>query len=531
MDKNNLEPVNKVNNIKEDSLKKRYFYKLVANLIGLPISIVIQSIIPRGLGPSAYGDFTFLTNFFTKVTGFFDAGTSIGFYTKLSQRQNDKGLIKFYWHFILFISLLILLVIPLIFLFNKQELLLPGQSKKYIYMALVFSLLTWASQIINKIVDAYGYTTNGEIIRVSQKILALLLIILLFINNKLNLTSFFIYSYIVLIVLSLGWWFILKKNGVSLFPKVRLKFFQWKGYLKEFYHYSHPLITYSFVGLLVGILDIWLLQKFAGSVQQGFYGLSYKIASICFLFAGAMTPLITREFSIAYIKNDILEMRRLFIRYIPMIYAVVAFFAVFLSINAQKVSFIFGGEEFKESALAITIMSLYPIHQTYGQLSGSVFYATGQTKIYRNIGISIMLIGLPVTFLLIAPKNLFGLNLGSVGLVLKMVVLQFIGVNIQLWFNAKYLKLSFIKLFSHQLYTIVTFAAVSYISFLVGDYLSNGLIISFFISGSLYAIFSIALLYLLPVLIFSSRREIKQYISLVLNKCLSIIIKNRKPRY
>jgi len=530
VDKSNLQPVNKVNNNKEDSLKKRYFFKLGANLIVLPISIVIQSIIPRGLGPSAYGDFTFLTNFFAKVTGFFDAGTSIAFYTKVSQRQNDKGLIKFYWHFILFISLLIFLVIPLIFLFNKQEFLWPGQSKKYIWMALIFSLLAWDSQIINKIVDAYGYTTNGEIIRVSQKILALLLIILLFINNKLNLTSFFIYSYIILIVLSLGWWFILKKNGVSLFPKVKLKIFQWKGYLKEFYHYSHPLITYSFVRLLVGILDVWLLQKFAGSVQQGFYGLSYKIASICFLFASAMTPIITREFSIAYSKNDIQEMRRLFIRYIPMIYAVVAFFAVFLSINAQKVSFIFGGEKFKESALAITIMSLYPIHQTYGQLSGSVFYATGQTKIYRNIGVSLMLIGFPITFFLLAPKNLFGFNLGSVGLVLKMVVLQFIGVNIQLWFNAKYLKFSFIKLFSHQLYTIVTFAAVSYISFLVGDYLSNGLIVSFFISGLLYTIFSIVLIYSLPILIFSSRREIKQYISIVLNKCLYIIIKNRNPK-
>ncbi|MBA7536401.1 hypothetical protein ES705_28665 [subsurface metagenome] len=142
-----------------------------------------------------------------------------------------------------------------------------------------------------------------------------------------------------------------------------------------------------------------------------------------------------------------------------------------------------------------------------------------------------MLIGLPVTFLLLAPEKLFGLGLGSVGLALKMVVLQFIGVNIQLWFNAKCLKFSFIKLFSHQLYTIVAFAAVSYISFLAGDYLSSRLIISFFISGSLYAIFSIALLYSLPVLVFSSRREIKQYISLVLNKCLSIIIKNRKPRY
>ena len=513
--------VNMKNSRKEDSLKKRYFFKLSANLINLPIVVIIQSIIPRGLGPAAYGDFTFLTQFFTKVTGFFDAGTSIGFYTKLSQRQDDKGLIKFYWHFVLFVSLLIILVIPLIFLFSKQELLWPGQSKRYIWMALVFSLLAWDSQIINKIIDAYGYTTNGEIIRVSQKILSLLLIILLFVNNKLNLTSFFAYNYIILTVLSLGWWFVLKKNEVSLFPKVKLKIFQWKGYLKEFYDYSHPLITYSFVGLLVGILDVWLLQKFAGSVQQGFYGLSYKIASICFLFASSMTPLITREFSIAYGNNDKKEMRRLFIRYIPLIYAVVAFFAVFLSFNSQKVSFIIGGEKFIGSAMSITIMALYPIHQTYGQLSSSVFLATGQTKKYRNIGVFIMLIGLPVTFFLLAPEKLFGLNFGSVGLALKMIFLQFIEVNILLWFNSKYLEFSFFQLFSHQFYTIIAFATVSYLSILVGNVLSDRLILSFLISGLFYTIFSALMIYSLPVLAFTSRREIKKYILLGFNKCLS----------
>ena len=31
-----------------DSLRKRYFYKLLTNLIGLPVYLVTQAIIPRG---------------------------------------------------------------------------------------------------------------------------------------------------------------------------------------------------------------------------------------------------------------------------------------------------------------------------------------------------------------------------------------------------------------------------------------------------------------------------------------------------
>ena len=84
-----------------DSLGKRYFYKLLTNLVSLPVYFVTQAIIPRGLGPQAYGDFNFLTNFFSQVMGFLDMGTSIGFYTKLSQRPHETALVSFYFYFLL----------------------------------------------------------------------------------------------------------------------------------------------------------------------------------------------------------------------------------------------------------------------------------------------------------------------------------------------------------------------------------------------------------------------------------------------
>ena len=129
------------------------------------------------------------------------------------------------------------------------------------------------------------------------------------------------------------------------------------------------------------MVDRWLLQVFSGSVQQGLYGLSYQIGAICFLFTGAMTPLITREFSIAYAKQDIPHMAYLFRRYIPLLYGIAAFFSCFIAMQAENVAYIFGGAKFHDAALAIAIMSLYPIHQTYGQLGSSVFYATAQTRL------------------------------------------------------------------------------------------------------------------------------------------------------
>ena len=65
-----------------------------------------------------------------------------------------------------------------------------------------------------------------------------------------------------------------------------------------------------------------------------------------------------------------------------------------------------------------------------------------------------MLIGMPVAYFLIAPTRFFGMNMGAIGLAVKMVTMQFIVVNVHLYFNAKFLKLSFWKYFGHQIFII-----------------------------------------------------------------------------
>ena len=176
---------------KNDSLKKRYFFKLVTNIIGLIISLFSQAIIPRGLGPRAYGDFSFLSNFFNQVVGFFDMGTSIGFYTKLSQRQKETGIVVFYTWFAIATSLLLLLIV---FVVNKTPFAVkiwPDQIDFYVYLSAIWGILMWYSQILTKIVDAYGLTVSGEMARNMQKLLGLILIGILFFYNKLNLKNFF----------------------------------------------------------------------------------------------------------------------------------------------------------------------------------------------------------------------------------------------------------------------------------------------------------------------------------------------------
>lgn len=226
-----------------------------------------------------------------------------------------------------------------------------------------------------------------------------------------------------------------------------------------------------------------------------------------------MTPLITREFSIAFAKQDLTQMAYLFRRYIPLLYGIAAFFSCFVAVQAENVAYIFGGAKFQDAALAIAIMAFYPIHQTYGQLSGSVFFATGQTGLYRNICVTFTVVGLPVTYFLIAPVDMMGLNTGSTGLAIKMVALQLIGVNVALYYNSRYLKLSFWKYLVHQIVCVGCLLLLAFISLKVGDYLhiSSNIVINFLLNGIIYSISVAGLTYFVPSLFGLSRKDIRSF--------------------
>ena len=78
------------------SLARRYMGKLAANIATVPMYLIMEAVLPRALGPQAYGNFNFATSVFTQFTGFLDMGTSTCFYNALSRRQQEFRLVAFY---------------------------------------------------------------------------------------------------------------------------------------------------------------------------------------------------------------------------------------------------------------------------------------------------------------------------------------------------------------------------------------------------------------------------------------------------
>lgn len=494
----------------EDSLRRRYAFRLASSVLGLPVSLGTQSIVPRLLGPANYGDFSFLTSFFLQVVAFCDTGLSSAFYSKLSHRQRESGLLRFFWGVTGLLSLIVVCAVLLVFGVGADAAVWPGQHPWFVLLATVWGLLTWYGLVINKVTDAFGLTAGSEVVRFLQKLFGLVLVAGLYLLRPISLTGFFVYQYLILIFLILGWWWILHCAGRALWPSESLTKPQRAMYRNEFATYAAPLFVFQVVGFISGIADRWLLQTFAGSAQQGFFGLSFQIGSLCFLMSGAMAPLFWREMAREHGAGNHEGMQTMFRRQVPLFYAIAAYLSVFVALEADKVSRIVGGEQFAAAAVPIAIMACYPIHQTYGQLNAGFLMATGHTRAYRNIGLVSSTFQLAITFWMLAPARLGGLGLGAIGLALAMVISQFVSVNLQLRFITKSLGLSYAGLLWHQLVCVAGLAAIGVVCVVSTDRWIGPPLLSLGVGGIAYTAGAAALVWTWPSLVSRSQQELRE---------------------
>ena len=283
----------------KDSLKKKFSTKIISNVLTFAMSSIITILVPRSLGPSDYGNFSYLNYFFNRVFGFFSFGTVLAFFTKLSQRPKEHKMIRFYVYFLLFVLVISILFLTTIYVLGLEELLLDDIKFQLVVLAFSYSFLFYLNNILRQVNDAYGFTVMSEKVYMANKLLSLLIILSLFFLNALNIVFYFVHLLLVMSLLLFTWIYYLDSKKIKPFAKFnRLSIHEVKKYISEYYKYSHPLFTLGAVALLLAVAERWFLQYFGGSEEQGFYSFSLAITSIIFLFTSALSPLFTREFSI-----------------------------------------------------------------------------------------------------------------------------------------------------------------------------------------------------------------------------------------
>jgi O-antigen/teichoic acid export membrane protein len=488
------------------NIKKRYFFKVTRSTIGAGLSVITLPLITRSLGAEQYGIFNYLKIFFEQIIGFFGVFTS-AFYPKLSKRPGDLGILHFIvlYDMVLFIVSFFLLV--LLFMSGNAETVLTVKSFTIAGSALLLVWLLHINQKMTSFMDALGKTITNEVVLMLMRITLTVGLVLLFVGDRLNLITFLHIQNATLVVFLL----ILLSFAVKYFSRSE-KQSSVKHTAEEFKDYGMPLFWASAVGIVAGLGDRWLLQIFGGATEQGYYSLGFNLGAICFLLTGSFTPLLMREYAIAHEQNNTDRLAFLFSKYLPLFYVITATIACFLTVHGDWLAPLIGGGDFNKAALPVMLLGLAPIHQTFGQLSGSLMTATDRTREYGGISMFHSILGLPVTYFVLAPETYWGLNLGATGLAIKLVVLQVIAVNIQLWYNTRQLGLEMRNLVGHQVLVVMLFLVFATIGkIIVGASFGIG-IVALLASGILYFMFVVTIIFIFPSLISMSRLELLNHI-------------------
>jgi len=435
------------------SFQRRFTYKLGANVAGVLLSFLQSVLVSRALGPRAYGNYNFLASFFSQFVGFLDMRSSTYLYTSVSSHRGTNGIVRFYGYLALAITLVTLLVPAAAAALRVQNVIWPDQNIAIVALLAVVCLALWYTDLLGKLCDALGLTVSLETARTANAAVFFAVLLVLIHWNLLDLRGYAGFMLMTTASLIALLALLLRRSRALDVPRQT----DLRANLREVFSYSHPLFVYTLAGLATNYADRWLLQRFAGSVQQGYFSLALNMGLAFDVAITALHPLLMREFAIAFAGDDLSRARELFRKLIPLSYAVSAFFLCFASIYADDCVRIVGGRSFREAGAVFAVMAFLPIIHNYSLLSGSVLYAANKTRLLRNIGLAMTPLSIVAVYFLVV-------RMGAVGAAIKTVALEFIGTNIILFFNARMLKLNYARLLAHQIASVAVLTAAAYVA-------------------------------------------------------------------
>jgi len=424
------------------SIKKRFLFSVGANVVRAAVSLVVGLLVARGLGPADFGNLAYLLGSFWAIRALLDMGTSSAFYTFIAQRHRGRlyYLVYFGWLSIQFISsvALVALILPPVVV----DRFWLGQEREMILLAMLATFLqnqVW--QTVVQMYEAVRRTISIQLTGFLIIVVHLLLIVIMLYGGWLSIRAVLwamVGEYLVAAALLST---MLSKystvgNSDKEHEEVSLR-----TVLSEYLHYCKPMVVIAVFTFCYEMADRWLLQRFGGASQQGFYQVASQLSTISLLATTSILNILWKEVAEACERGDDSRVVVLHQKTIRLLVLLAATVSCFLAPWSEQLVGILLGNAYHSAWPVLFIMLFYPIHQAMGQINGTLFMATGQTRTYMKITVAGLLISMPVSYVLIAPIQgawLPGLEMGAMGLAIKTVGLNILFVNIQSWMIARH---------------------------------------------------------------------------------------------
>lgn len=420
------------------SIRKRFLISAGSNALRAAISLVVGLMIARGLGPADYGNLAYLLGSFWAIRALLDMGSSSAFYTFIAQRGRGRHYYRVYFGWLVFQFVFSVALVALILPSGIVERFWLGQERSLILLALLATFLQ--NQVWQTVVQMHE--AERKTVRVQAASLAIIFV-------HLSLVGVMLFSDW-LSVQAVLWAIVAEYLVAAAWLSVTLRGFEGgaacdslvvedeslKSVVSVYVQYCRPMVVIAVFSFCHEMADRWLLQRFGGAAQQGFYQVATQLSTISLLATSSILNIFWKEIAEANERGDRARVAGLYQKTTQTLVFLASVVSCFLAPWAELLVDVLLGSAYHAAWPVLLLMLFYPIHQAVGQINGTLFMATGQNSAYMKITVAGLLVSIPTSYALIAPEagqGVPGLQLGALGLGLKIVGLNFLFVNLQSW--------------------------------------------------------------------------------------------------
>ena len=415
------------------SIRSRFAASLAANLLRSLLNFLTGLVIARAMGPERYGDLVFLIGSFEAIRQAVAMGTDSAFFTFISRRERGSAFTLAYIGWQLLQLLAILVAVGLLLPATWFDAFWLGHDRNIVLLACIavfFQSQAWQTAV--QIGEARRLTLRVRTIGTAVAVAHLALVA---VSAWLGLLA---------IPFLLG--LLIVEYGVALLAArtmlrstdaapVATQPQRLKALVQEYAAYCAPLCLYGVGSFLYEFSNKWLLQRFGGPEQQGLFAVASQFSAACLLATTSMARILWKEAAELHHNGDRAALGKLYESTSRVLYGVSAAIGGLLWPWSAMIARVTLGERYSDVWLPLAILFLYPAHQSLGQVTQTLFLATGHTVSYFWIGITFMIVSIPVTYLVLAPASAAvpGLGLGAGGMALETALLNLVFVNIYIW--------------------------------------------------------------------------------------------------
>ena len=417
-----------------DSARGRVAITFVSNLAKSGFGFLTTIIIARQLGPARYGEYGFFLASFSVIAYLLDAGGANAFYSHIAKRVRGRN---FYLVYVAWMAAQFVLTGLILLLFSPAELLrhlLLSDDRVTMFMA--FCAVFGQQQVLaalSMILESDRKTLKSQTVLLVSAIYYLAAVGTYCLLAPLDLRS----AFAIMLSQQVLAGVLLYRSASSIVARAATITEDWRQCWREYATYCKPLIPSTIFAFIYNFSDKWFLQRFSGSVEQGYFQISNQLSLVTMVFTTSVLRVFAKEAAAAMEAGDRVKLESVYRQTYVSTILIISFLTGMICPWAREILQVSLGAQYAAAANILVLLLIYPIYQSLGQIAGTFLLSIGQTALHSAVSIAMIVVSLPLGFLLLAPPSLHGFNLGGLGLALKLLLVSLFSVNVLNYVAAK----------------------------------------------------------------------------------------------